>query len=117
MPLINCPECNKEISDKALSCPHCGNPINESKPVVVIKDYKAKAKAFTVTGIIIACLSFFIGGSIAGDLVAMKARYLTGGGVAYPIINFSINASLWLGVILLGIGIIYWIIYANVKRK
>jgi hypothetical protein len=24
MPLINCPECNKEISDKAKSCPHCG---------------------------------------------------------------------------------------------
>ena len=28
MALINCPECNKEISDKALSCPNCGLPIN-----------------------------------------------------------------------------------------
>lgn len=28
MALINCPECRKEISDKALSCPHCGNPMN-----------------------------------------------------------------------------------------
>jgi hypothetical protein len=27
MALINCPECGKEISDKAASCPHCGNPI------------------------------------------------------------------------------------------
>ncbi len=27
MALINCPECNKEISDKANSCPHCGYPI------------------------------------------------------------------------------------------
>ena len=26
MALIACPECTKEISDKALSCPHCGNP-------------------------------------------------------------------------------------------
>lgn len=29
MALINCPECNKEISDKALNCPNCGVPINE----------------------------------------------------------------------------------------
>ena len=25
--LINCPECGKEISDRAHSCPHCGCPI------------------------------------------------------------------------------------------
>jgi len=24
MALINCPECNKEVSDTALTCPHCG---------------------------------------------------------------------------------------------
>lgn len=29
MSLINCPECNKEISDKAVSCPNCGFPIQE----------------------------------------------------------------------------------------
>lgn len=28
MALINCPECNKEISDKAKSCPNCGVPIS-----------------------------------------------------------------------------------------
>ena len=50
MSLINCPECNKEISDKAVNCPHCGNPINEQKPIVVRKDYKAKAKSFTIAG-------------------------------------------------------------------
>ena len=27
MALINCPDCNKEISDKAVSCIHCGCPI------------------------------------------------------------------------------------------
>lgn len=30
MALIQCPECGKEISDKAESCPHCGFPISES---------------------------------------------------------------------------------------
>lgn len=28
MALIQCPECSKEISDKAVSCPNCGLPIN-----------------------------------------------------------------------------------------
>lgn len=28
MSLINCPECDKTISDKAVSCPHCGLPFN-----------------------------------------------------------------------------------------
>ncbi|RII26755.1 MAG: hypothetical protein CXR31_10130 [Geobacter sp.] len=27
MALINCPECSREISDKANACPHCGYPI------------------------------------------------------------------------------------------
>lgn len=29
--LINCPECGKEISDKAESCPKCGYPLKASK--------------------------------------------------------------------------------------
>lgn len=32
MALINCTECGKEISDKATSCPHCGNPMNQPVP-------------------------------------------------------------------------------------
>ncbi len=27
--LINCPECKKEVSDKAMSCPHCGYLLKE----------------------------------------------------------------------------------------
>ncbi len=30
MALINCPECNREISNKAAACPHCGNPMNNA---------------------------------------------------------------------------------------
>lgn len=29
MALIKCPECSAEISDKAISCPHCGFPIDK----------------------------------------------------------------------------------------
>ncbi|MFV8816677.1 hypothetical protein [Haliea sp. E17] len=31
MALINCPECNKEVSDKAPACPGCGAPIVAAK--------------------------------------------------------------------------------------
>ena len=31
MALIKCPECKKEISSKAKSCPNCGYPINEKE--------------------------------------------------------------------------------------
>ena len=30
MALIKCPECNREISDKAIACPHRGYPLNSS---------------------------------------------------------------------------------------
>ena len=117
MSLINCPECNKEISDKAVNCPHCGNPINEQKPIVVRKDYKSKAKAFTIAGVIVFLISGFIGISTAGSMVQMKAKYLIGRGGAYPILNFGITALTWLGIILIVIGIIYWIINASNKDK
>ncbi len=33
MTLINCPECGKEISDKAQSCPNCGFPLTTSNKI------------------------------------------------------------------------------------
>ena len=35
MALISCPECGKEISDKAFACPHCGNPMSQQPQQVV----------------------------------------------------------------------------------
>lgn len=33
MALITCPECGKQISDKAPACIHCGYPLQEQPPV------------------------------------------------------------------------------------
>lgn len=35
MTLIKCNECGKKVSDKAKSCPNCGNPINIDKSVKI----------------------------------------------------------------------------------
>ena len=32
MAMINCPECDKLISDQAVTCPNCGCPINSVQP-------------------------------------------------------------------------------------
>jgi hypothetical protein len=49
--LITCPECLKEISDKAKSCPHCGYPIdfstNTDASEIVRKHSGDKIKAIT----------------------------------------------------------------------
>lgn len=39
MSLIECPECKKEISDKASSCPNCGCPIT---PELIEKEKRIK---------------------------------------------------------------------------
>lgn len=38
--LITCPECELPVSDKALSCPHCGNPMRSTSPKKATKSNK-----------------------------------------------------------------------------
>jgi uncharacterized membrane protein YvbJ len=33
MAMIKCPECGNDVSDKAVSCPKCGCPINNEKEI------------------------------------------------------------------------------------
>ena len=40
MALIKCPECGKEVSDKASSCPNCGHPIEDQ--TVEVEEYSNK---------------------------------------------------------------------------
>lgn len=58
MPLINCPDCNREVSTAAVSCPSCGSPINVVEPLVIeqtSKVYKQKmilGQFFIIFGIL-----------------------------------------------------------------
>ena len=31
--LVKCPECELQVSDKALTCPHCGMPLKSQKTI------------------------------------------------------------------------------------
>lgn len=48
MALIECPECKKEISDKAKTCPNCGHPINVAQK----KSFKDRFRAGSIVGLI-----------------------------------------------------------------
>lgn len=60
MALINCPECGKEISDTAQSCPHCGYPIVSKETVNISAAPKTisniSKKRLRVLAIAIICL-------------------------------------------------------------
>lgn len=42
MALVNCKECGKEISDKAISCPNCGCVLNSDKVIVKRRNIEGK---------------------------------------------------------------------------
>jgi len=57
MALINCPECQKEVSDKAATCPNCGFSINQSEGNVTFtiasKPKILKFIPFIVAGVVL----------------------------------------------------------------
>ena len=66
MALIKCPECGKEISSQARSCPHCGNPMfqvtkKESSPLkIILTIFGILAGLGLVVALIIFLIWFFI---------------------------------------------------------
>ncbi len=94
MSLINCPECGKQVSDKARSCPNCGypiigntpsptvngNPTNDSeKPdyftQVMQKQRKQKADRALKTVIAIAIFTLILAGGIFVFIKTTRQTY------------------------------------------
>lgn len=63
MALINCPECEKEISHKTKACPHCGFPIPEHRQqeaeIVIDKEEISQEKVIGYTDQIYKATSFW----------------------------------------------------------
>ena len=81
--LINCPECNKEISDSCVSCPNCGYTLKNSKYKVNIQSLvnklvdrtKIKPKLL-ITGFICIILIVLLLVSFGGSLfLSPSVRY------------------------------------------
>lgn len=60
MALIRCPECGKEISDKAVSCPNCGCPMRQEPVEYLREEYEEDEEEEKESGVSIATLVCYI---------------------------------------------------------
>jgi len=65
MALVICPDCKKQISSNAASCPHCGNP-NVPKPFIPTPRKKGKYEDLIVWVTIITVVALVGGGLFYG---------------------------------------------------
>ena len=61
MAIINCPECNREISSNAVACPHCGNPL----PKKLVNVHFHRKKVFNTSQF---HASVFVDGVLVGSI-------------------------------------------------
>jgi hypothetical protein len=82
MALINCLECNKEISDKAISCPNCGAPIKtEGNQDLNISTDNSKSISKGTLALMGFCLGFILlyaGCSVKVDDYLKPANLIVG---------------------------------------
>ena len=76
MPLIQCPDCNKQISDRAPTCPHCGAPNadTESRP----SSLKQSITPETAKTGIAALLTWLLLPSVIRAILALAAIIMMG---------------------------------------
>lgn len=74
MALITCPECGKEVSDKAATCPNCGCPLQQSQQTIQVEEWKPqkpKKMKDSKLSTWAAILAFFTFTSPIGFIVAI----------------------------------------------
>lgn len=80
MALINCPECSKQISDKAQACPHCGYPINtiNNIPAQPSVNYGLKCPVCFSSNVVVNSKGFSGKKAVAGALAFGEIGVLAG---------------------------------------
>jgi hypothetical protein len=104
--LVDCPDCKREVSDQAESCPHCGHPLRAFSQEVSRTSSKQRNApiflvlsfiAFLLTATTPRLLSFFILMAIIGCAAISLIRREKGRPWAVIILLFGIG--LWLSEI------------------
>jgi hypothetical protein len=80
MALIKCPECNRDVSDKATVCPHCARPLAWTSyrqgPVQVIERTGRRWKGVRVLGWLLILAAAF---ALIAQWAADDSRAVTAG--------------------------------------
>ncbi len=116
MALFKCPECGKEISDKASSCPGCGYPINRTEieteqDKINIRE-KNRGKNFLTFGGILFLITMVFGLSTANTEASLRAKKITRGlyeseAFEWLFLRYAPTLLLWISIILVVIGIVF----------
>ena len=79
MAIIKCPECGKQISDRATSCPGCGYPINEPVNATgVVSEDVIKCPICNSVNVHVSNQGFSTGKAVAGYLTIGALGALAG---------------------------------------
>ena len=87
MALITCPECNNQVSDSAVSCPHCGYVLNKQTTVEPTPAPEKKEELKK---------TYFTGKSKGGSLLIVWGFIFLLGSLAFLLIFFPIGIVLLL---------------------
>jgi len=60
MALINCPDCDKEVSDQAPTCPNCGRPLKKASNSHQNVKVEGKSEGCFLQTLNVGCIIFFI---------------------------------------------------------
>jgi len=77
MPLVNCLECNKEISTESNRCPHCGAPKHKAMKV------PTGLKVIGVIFMILGGITILVGGSLTSGITIGGILFFIAGWLAY----------------------------------
>ena len=105
MALINCPECNNQVSDQAFKCPSCGKQLRKPTRTFMGKIFKW---LFIVFNVLMAI--WLIGGvGSSADVVNTAATDVEKAGAAIGAgLGASIVLSLWvIGDVILGLFVLF----------
>lgn len=66
MGLITCPDCKREVSDKAERCPHCGSPLREAVTVALPPERSGCARGcgILILGFVVIMIISIVLGSL-----------------------------------------------------
>ena len=111
MALISCPECEKEISDKADACPHCGFPLSDGSATPVSAITPESRQRIRLAGMISRVLQVLGGILLLASIPNLYgARFLPGSNLIPPLPSIVAAGFFVFGTTLCIMGTIgvYW---------
>ncbi|EZQ01168.1 hypothetical protein [Acinetobacter sp. Ver3] len=105
MALINCPECNKQVSNTALDCPSCGKSINKPKRSLIGKIFKW---AFILFNLLMFVIAFKACGGASEVYTSSTNEYEQAGAAIGTTLGMGLVFTFWVLIdVILGLFVLF----------